>query len=66
MISSVQVRIIGKKEQESIQALLDSGAFDVVNGDVILHIQNGITQSIEIRTIPWKRKPFDTKNETVV
>lgn len=63
MNGALEVHVITKKEQEAIQAILDSQALSVVNGDVTLHIQNGVIMSVEIRTVAYKRKALATGTE---
>ena len=59
-MENLEVHIITKREQEIIQALLDSGALDIKNGSSTLHFDNqGTLKHIEVKAIAWK---FDTQN----
>lgn len=56
MVNSLELRVVTKSQQESLQAILDSGALNVENGDVTLHFQGNLIQSIEIRVKAYQRK----------
>lgn len=60
-MNNVELHVITKAEQEAIQAILDSGGLNVENGDVTLHFQSNIIQTIEIRVKAYQRKkmPID-------
>lgn len=55
-MNKVELHVITKQEQEAIQAILDSGALAVENGDITMHVQGNIIQSIEIRVKAYQRK----------
>ncbi len=55
-MNNVELHVITKTQQESIQAILDSGALNVENGDVTIHMQGNIVQSIEIKVKAYQRK----------
>ena len=60
-MNKVELHVITKPQQEAIQAILDSGALNVENGDVTLHFQGNIVQSIEIKVKAYQRRkvPID-------
>lgn len=54
-MENIAIHIITCKEQEYIQAIIDSGALEVKNGSATLHFdKNGTLQNIEIKHIAWK------------
>lgn len=55
-MTNLQLHVITKAQQESLQAILDSGALRTENGDVTLHFQGNLIQSIEIRVKAYQRK----------
>lgn len=55
-MNNLELHVITKGQQEAIQAILDSGGLNVENGDVTLHFQGNIIQSIEIRVKAYQRK----------
>lgn len=55
-MNKLELHVITKGQQEAIQAILDSGGLNVENGDVTLHFQSNIIQSIEIRVKAYQRK----------
>lgn len=55
-MNPIELHVITKSQQESIQAILDSGALGVDNGDVTLHFQSNLIQSIEIKVKAYQRK----------
>jgi hypothetical protein len=67
-VNNLELHVITKSQQESIQAILDSGALNVENGDVTLHFQGNIIQSIEIRVKAYqlKKMPLDFSIGTVL
>lgn len=67
-MNNVELHVITKAEQEAIQAILDSGGLNVENGDVTLHFQSNIIQTIEIRVKAYQRKkmPIDFSIGTTV
>lgn len=60
-MNNVELHVITKGQQEAIQAILDSGGLNVENGDVTLHFQSNVIQSIEIKVKAYQRKkmPID-------
>lgn len=54
-MENIAIHIITKREQAIIQALLDSGAFEVKNGSSTLHFdKEGTLKQIEVKAIAWR------------
>ena len=50
-----EVHVITKKEQESIQAILDSGALNLKNGSATIHFDSeGTIRQIELKQISYR------------
>jgi hypothetical protein len=56
----MEIHVITKKEQESIQAILDSGALSVRNGSVTLHFDaEGTIRQVEIKQVTFRLDRLD-------
>ncbi len=55
-MNNVELHVITKPQQEALKAILDSGALNVENGDITIHMQGNLIQSIEIKVKAYQRK----------
>ncbi len=55
-MNPIELHVISKAAQDSLAAIIASGALNVENGDITIHMQGNIVQSIEIKVKAYQRK----------